>query len=77
MYVKNFIDGKEVKTPSLKWFEAVVRNTLLGFLIAQETIKEPKDTVKEISLEHGVVHLKTMRDIAAGSIVTDKDLDLD
>jgi hypothetical protein len=77
VYVKNFIDGKEVKTPSLKWFEAVVRNTLLGFLIAQETSKEPKDTVKEISLEHGVVHLKAMRDIAAGSIVTDKDLDLD
>lgn len=31
VYVKHIIDGKEVKTPSLKWFESVVRNTLVGF----------------------------------------------
>ncbi len=77
VYVKNFIDGKEVKTPSLKWFETVVRNTLLGFLIAQEISAESKDRVKEISLEHGVVHQKAKRAIKAGSIVTEKDINLD
>lgn len=77
VYVKNLIDGKEVKTPSLKWFESVARNTLLGFLLAQEINAEPSDRVKEISLEHGIVQLIASRDITAGSVVNAKDFNLD
>jgi len=77
VYVKHIIDGKEVKTPSLRWFESVVRNSLLGFLIAQESNEDPKDRVKEISLEHGVIQLIASRDITAGSVVTEKDFKLD
>jgi hypothetical protein len=77
VYVKNFIDGKEVKTPSLKWFEKVVRNTLLDFLISHEISAENKDRIKEISLEHGVINLQAKREIVAGSIVTEKDLNID
>ncbi len=77
VYVKNLIDGKEIKTPSLKWFESVVRNSLFGFLMAQEINVKSQDRVKEISLEHGLVQLIARKDIIAGSIVTEKDFDLD
>lgn len=77
VYVKNLIKGKEVKTPSLKWFESVVRNAMFGFLMAQEINTTPQDRVKEISLEHGVVQLIASRDITAGSVVTEKDFNLD
>ena len=77
VYVKHIIDGKEVRTPSLKWFESVVRNSLVGYLISQNSIENPKDRVKEISLEHGVVQLIANRDLAAGSVVTEKDFKLD
>ena len=76
VYVRNIIDGKEVKTPSLKWFETVVRKSLLGFLLAQENNSEPNDRVKEISLEYGIVQLIAKRDISAGSVVTEKDIDI-
>jgi len=78
VYVKHIIDGKEVKTPSLKWFESVIRNVLLGFLmIYNKGEAESRDRIKEISLEHGVVKLIAKRDINAGSVVTEQDFNLD
>lgn len=74
VYVTNFIDGKEIKTPSLKWFETIVRNTLTGFLLSQENSDNNEDRVKEISLEHGIVRLKARNSIQKGSIVTEKDI---
>lgn len=32
IYVKNIIDGKEVKTPNLKWFESIVSDCLYNFI---------------------------------------------
>ena len=78
VYVKNFVNGIEKKTPSLIWFESVVRNTVTNYLLT--FIKNEsgnQDRLKEISLEHGVVQLKTVRQIDSGEIVTDKDFDFD
>lgn len=78
IFVKNIIDGKEVKTPSLKWFEAVVRNVLIDFLITfSQGSTETGDRIKEISLEQSAVKLIFTRDINAGDIVTEQDVDLD
>ena len=38
---------------------------------------EPRDRLKEISLEHGVVKLIAKRDIKAGSVVSEQHVNLD
>lgn len=76
-YIKHLIDGKEVKSPSLKWFEKVVRNCLLNFLLSTEIGDDQPDLLKEISLEKGIIQVKAKRDIEAGQVVTEKDLDLE
>lgn len=78
IYIKHVVEGKEIKTPSLRWFESVVRKTLVGFLLAHDKgDANPEDTIKEISLEHGILKLVSKKNIEAGSVVTEGDLDLD
>lgn len=78
VYVCNVVDGKEVRTPGLKWFESVVRGTLIGFLNSAEHDSEQQtDHFKDISLEYGRVMVKAKHDIEAHTIVTEKDVDLD
>jgi len=77
-YVKNEIDGKEVKTPGLKWFEGVVRDCLHEFLARKIfPADQPVDYLKEFSLSHGQVKVKAKREIKAGEVVTVKDVELD
>lgn len=78
IYVRNFIDGKEIRTPGLKWFTLVVRQALLGYLMTiTEDPRRVNDVIKDLSLEHGAVQLKAKRDIQAFSAVTDQDFELD
>lgn len=78
IYVRNFIDDKELRTPGLKWFASIVRQTLLGYLMSSSYIPgDHVDVVKELSLEHGVVTLKAKRDLQAFSVVTEQDFELD
>ncbi len=77
VYVRNIVDGKEIRTPGLKWFEKVVRSTLLGFLVAQPASTDKKDHFKDISLEFGKVMLKAARDLKAHTAVTGSDFHLD
>lgn len=78
VYVKNVIDGKEKKTPGLKWFESVVRRALIGFLLSCEQDTESEvDHFKEFSLASGKIMLKAKRAISAFTIITEKDVDLD
>lgn len=78
-YVRNQIDGKVVRTPGLKWFETVVRNSLMGFLEKTELIQEDDQTdyFKEISLEYGKMRLRFKRTMDAGRFVTSEDVNLD
>ncbi|MFZ2410610.1 MAG: hypothetical protein WAW23_03475 [Candidatus Methanoperedens sp.] len=78
-YVRNTIDGRDVRTPGLKWFEAIVRNCLIGF-ISKISLKEENNLVdyfKEISLEYGIINLKKRKNIIGGQIVTTADVELD
>lgn len=77
-YVKNVIDGKEIKTPSLKWFESVVSDVLIGFLNKQpinESISS--DGIKDLSLEEGVVNLKSKGPLEKGGLVSPSQFELD
>lgn len=78
VYVRNMVDGKEVRTPGLKWFESVVRGTLIGFLnSADHDSGQQADHFKDVSLEYGRVMVKAKRDLQAYTVVTEKDVDLD
>ena len=79
IYVKNVIDSKEVLTPGLKWFERIVRNCLIGYLLNIELKKDNDyiDHFKNISLESNTVYLKIKKQMMAGSVVTEKDVELD
>jgi hypothetical protein len=77
-YVRNEIDGKQVRTPGLKWFERIVRDCLHAFLANHEhRAAEPRDLLKELSLEDGMVKMRAKRAIRAGEPVGSDDLDLD
>ena len=78
-YVKNYINGKEVKTAGLKWFEKIVRASLLGFLdkAPQEDRIKQGDLLKKISLLDGQVTLKTTKKIAPGGVARECDVELD
>jgi hypothetical protein len=78
VYVRNMVDGKEVRTPGLKWFESVVRGALLGFLNSAEyDFEQQTDRFKELSLEYGRVMVKARHNLRAHTAVTEKDVDLD
>lgn len=78
IYVKNFINGKEIKTPGLKWFESVVRRALIGFLLSCEQDTELEiDHFKNFSLESGKIILEAKKAINAFTMITEKDVNLD
>ncbi len=68
-YIKNFIDGKEVRTPGLKWFEHVVRGCLIDFLDKTKQKDEgfQIDYFKDVSVKRGVIHLIAKKHINSWS----------
>ncbi len=78
VYVKNIIDGKETRTPSLKWFESIVYNCLFNFIDNIKTdSKERPNPLKDLSMKYGIVKVKFKKSAKRGEAVFEKDLDLD
>ena len=77
-YMKHFVEGKEVKTPGLRWFSRVVRGALLGYL---RSLGEPKpgtgnrELFANLAREDAVLHVKARKAIAAGQAVTLNDIE--
>lgn len=77
-YVRNELDGKEVRTPGLKWFERVVRDCLHTFLASHDyRAAKPSDLLKDLALEGGMVKVRARRAIKAGEPVGTNDIELD
>ena len=77
-YVKNIVDGKEVRTPGLRWFQSLVRHSVLHFLhAAAPGDASPIDHLKEVSMGAGSVMLKFKRTPERGSVITTEDVDID
>jgi len=73
--LKHFVKGKEVRTPSLSWFERVVQGALVNFLRRQKIKKTRKD-LAELARERGVIYLKSKKPLTTGRLVTKEDVEL-
>jgi len=73
--LKHFVKGKEVRTPSLSWFERVVQGALVNFLRRQKIKKIRKD-LAELARERGVIYLKSKKPLTTGRLVTKEDVEL-
>ena len=76
-YAKHYVKGKEVYSPSLRWFESVVRAVLLEFLRAQKAVEGKEPKLSDLAMEEGIIHVKSKKPLKAGQVVTTKDVDLD
>jgi hypothetical protein len=76
-YVKHYVENKEVCSPSITWFERVVRVALLEFLRKQKVTDGHDSALSRLAREEGVIYLKTARNVESGQIVTTSDVDLD
>ena len=75
-YAKHYVKGKEVYSPSLRWFESVVRAVLLEFLRAQKAVEGKEPKLSDLAMEEGIIHVKVKKPLKAGRVVTTKDVDL-
>lgn len=76
-YVKHYIKGNEVYSPSLRWFESVVRAVLIEFLRTQQVIEGKESKLSMLAMEEQVINVKIKRRVKSGRFVTTKDVDLD
>ncbi len=77
IYVKHYIGDKEVFSPSIRWFEKVVRSSLLSFLEQQSEVKGEESKLPQLAKDEGVIYVKTAKPVQSGRVVTTSDLDLD
>ena len=75
-YVKHYVKGKEVYSPSLRWFETVVRAVLLEFLRAQKMVEGKESKLSDLAIEEGIIYVKVKKPLKAGRVVTTKEVDL-
>jgi len=73
--LKHYVNGKEVRTPSLSWFERIVQGVLVNFL-RRQAIKETRKDFAELSRERGIIYLKAKKPLKAGQIVTREDVEI-
>jgi len=76
-YVKHYIKEKERYSPSIKWFESVVRAVLIGFLRDQRISWKRKSKLNELAMKEKVIYLKLSKSVKLGQLITTEDVDLD
>lgn len=77
-YIKHVVDGKEVKTPGLRWFRNVVRGALLGYLRSLTEApsgRSDSELFATLAREDAVLHFKARRAMVAGRFVTLDDVE--
>jgi hypothetical protein len=66
-FIRNIRDDNEVLSAGLKWFEKVVRNVLLSFLISEEGKTDtPQDHFSMISKSAGRIKVRAKKPVKAG-----------
>jgi hypothetical protein len=78
IYIKHFVNEKETFSPSLRWFERVVRAVLISYLAEQDNTEKNEARLSDLAKEENVLYLRVARDgLLPGRLVTTNDLDLD
>lgn len=78
-YVKHIVDGKEIKSPSLTWFENVVRGVLIEFLRKCDKVRtnvEDRRRLANLAISEGVLHVKLRKPKKPGEVVFQGDIDI-
>lgn len=75
-YVKHYIKGREVYSPSLRWFGSVVRAVLLEFLRDQKIVEGQVSKLSDLAIEEAIIYVKSTKAIEVSQVVTTKDVDL-
>lgn len=76
-YVKHYVKGKEVYSPSLRWFENVVHAVLLEFLRTQKAVEGEEPRISDLAMKEGIIYVKSKKSPEAGRVISTKDVDLD
>lgn len=75
-FFKHATDGKEVKTPGLRWFARIVRGALLGYLrLLPDVAGHNNDLLARLAREKALLRVKARKAISAGQIATFDDVD--
>ncbi len=76
-YVKHYIDGKEMKSPSLTWFENIVRGVLIEFLKKQVgTSVEDRRRLVDLAVTESVLNVKLRKPKKPGEVVFLGEVDI-
>jgi hypothetical protein len=73
-FVRHFEDGRQVVTPSLAWFENLVRSVLIEF--SRRRSGERQASLARLALEEGTLMLRAKRSVKLGQIMTREDVEL-
>lgn len=76
-YFVHFIDGKEIKTPGVRWFARLVRGAILGYVVAlgeSQEVRPRNSLIHRLAIEGASIYMKAKRPIEAGQIVTLDDV---
>jgi hypothetical protein len=72
-FVTHIEDGRQVVTPSLRWFENLVRSVLTEFSRRQSG--EKRASLARLALEEGTLVLRAKRSVKRGQIATREDVE--
>jgi len=75
-YAKHFINEKEIKAPSLTWFENIVREVLIEFLRKSAQGVEDRRRLAGLAISENVLFVKLAKPKRAGEVVFQGDVDI-
>jgi hypothetical protein len=75
-YAKHFINEKEIKAPSLTWFENIVREVLIEFLRKSAQGIEDRQRLAGLAISESVLTMKLTKPKKPGEVVFQGDVDI-
>jgi hypothetical protein len=73
-YVRHLENGRKILTPSLRWFENIVRSVLMEFLSRQSG--DAKTSLALLAMEEATLMMRARRAMQAGRILSFDDVEL-
>lgn len=74
-YFKHFVEGKEVRTPGLRWFARIVRNSILGYVRSCPEAPGDPHLLAKLADERASIAVKLNKNVGRHRVVTSADVD--